>query len=1445
MNKKVPIIIAIVCVTILVTVSVLLFVFRDKNEDYLTRAEWITMLAENFGLTTYEQEEPYYTDIPETHEVYAYVQACYEWGILRESETFRPEQVATREFVAETAMLTTMLDYDKSFANMSAAELLQYAFNEGIVLSTIGSDKMTGDECAVVVERITAYYLSLKHEDYVNVKLKENVIDFTSATNPVTAVSKVSPSSEFVIEEDTVYLPLEIGQDISVGTVFIIPGDAYGVAKKAVSVDIVDGQVVIKTTAPEVEEVFEELEFHHTATPSFEDITPLQDGISLELQSTIKPTSSSSEKKRIGGMSSVEPIASGSKKDPISFDVKVNLTNGTLTPSVAFTEYFSAEASQQYKNFFGNELPEEAGTILKQTNTVLKYDKDNKLTAIKQEKWDFGYEITGTLGISNMYIEVLYADGGKKFSGEVNFDAECSLTYKGKIEGEVPVFKTVLPIVPGVCCEVNVYIYVDVNGELSVGAKLSHCSRVTYENKKYKTAQKTGFEAEVAAAIEIEAGIKGELVPMALGIELVDISAKAGAGAEISAKVNSSDTDAMICIEAKAYYPTVSISVGMKEETVVHKLGIKANFNLVDKSKAPIKSATLILFHYEFTDQGARNVKACTWGVEKNPSKPEGGQGAAGGGGGGSMGGRDENDKAPKPTTTNPGSPDDTTDGELLITTHDGYCSVDGIGTWTSEELIIPESYNGIPVTHISDGAFDTCTSFSSVYIPDSITYIGERAFADCGSLAGISIPDSVTIIEDVAFAGCDSLMWVDIPYSVTHIGDASFYHCSSLATVTIPDSVTFVGEQAFAECDALRDVYVGEAVAYIGDYAFYDCPLLSDVNFGTNSQLLAISKSSFEKCTNLTNINLPGKLVTIEDNAFHSCTNLANVTINGAPSNIGAGAFAGCESLTSFTIPDMVTVIKDSVFADCINLRTVNIPQSVTVIQAYAFMNCDSLEAVYYAGSQPGWDNIDIAWYVTETSTDGSAVACNPALQNATIYYNTDTTPPTDDPAQPPVTPIMNAESIKVHLDALTWLGMFDSVASISNSDLFFTMLMEIKDYEQVPIGGEDEWSTYYKYTYSIPVLNDWTQRVFGTTFDFSHVKNSGFDGVDVTYDATNDTLVFTEQYYWRGGGPYPWYEYINHTVDGNEYIVLCQYNTEDIQGNAQLTFVESEYGFAIVSAQSLPSTPTEDEYSDLIFEFSDNSSSFVVTGVTSQDITTVTIPSMYDGIPVTSIGAYAFSGCANLTEVIIENGIISIESNAFADCTSLTSISLPDSVTVISNYAFVRCSALKNVNLGSGVTDLGMKAFYFCTALEGIWVNEDNQTFSSDERGVLFNKNKTVLILAPLAIEGPYTVPSGVIQIGNGAFWHCIYLTDLIISDGVESIGESAIRDCKALKSITIPSSVENIDANALFWCSSLTSIQYNGTTEQWYMINKGNNWKGQVPANEVICIDGIINF
>lgn len=142
----------------------------------------------------------------------------------------------------------------------------------------------------------------------------------------------------------------------------------------------------------------------------------------------------------------------------------------------------------------------------------------------------------------------------------------------------------------------------------------------------------------------------------------------------------------------------------------------------------------------------------------------------------------------------------------------------------------------------------------------------------------------------------------------------------------------------------------------------------------------------------------------------------------------------------------------------------------------------------------------------------------------------------------------------------------------------------------------------------------------------------------------------------------------------------------------------------------------------------------------------------------------------------VIIEPGLTNIGANAFNDCTKLKSVTISSNLECISDDFLVGCYNLKEIK-----------------------VSESNPNYS-DIDGVLFNKDKSELIIYPAKKEGAlYTIPAGVKYIAENAFQLCINLKEITVCDDVEEIGENAFGGCMNLERLNLGEGVKKIKKGA----------------------------------------------
>lgn len=337
--------------------------------------------------------------------------------------------------------------------------------------------------------------------------------------------------------------------------------------------------------------------------------------------------------------------------------------------------------------------------------------------------------------------------------------------------------------------------------------------------------------------------------------------------------------------------------------------------------------------------------------------------------------------------------------------------------------LVIPETLVGLPVTHLSNHAFQNCASLTSISIPGRVTSIGSGVFDACHSLTSITVAGTNT-----HFSSLDGVLFnkdqttlirfplakaggYDIPDGVTNIINNAFQHCAELTRVTIPSSVTVMGDTIFQGCSNLTLTHFeGNAPTSFGSQVFdgvaanhriyypdaatgFSSPTwngypterfrysyvvvggtsVTITNYPTSATgeiiipafiegkpVTRIGNNAFADCSGLTRVTIPDGVTSIGNAAFQHCSNLTQVDIPESVNSIGYWAFMNCSQLTSITIPNGVATIADSTFQFCSSLTSVIIPASVISIESFAFENCSSLIATYFAGS-PSLDGINL----------------------------------------------------------------------------------------------------------------------------------------------------------------------------------------------------------------------------------------------------------------------------------------------------------------------------------------------------------------------------------------------------------------------------------------------------------------------------------------------------
>ena len=208
-----------------------------------------------------------------------------------------------------------------------------------------------------------------------------------------------------------------------------------------------------------------------------------------------------------------------------------------------------------------------------------------------------------------------------------------------------------------------------------------------------------------------------------------------------------------------------------------------------------------------------------------------------------------------------------------------------------------------------------------------------------------------------------------------------------------------------------------------------------------------------------------------------------------------------------------------------------------------------------------------------------------------------------------------------------------------------------------------------------------------------------------------------------------------------------------------------------------------------------------------------------------VTSVGAFAFDSCANLTQVSLPSTLKTIGADAFAFCERLETPTLPAKLTSIGDHAFWFCEAFKTITIPASVTDVGANPFPKCSNLTDILI-EDGCTACRFTDGVLYSGDGKTLICYPTSRKNTsFTVPEGVTAIGEMAFFVEGQLKQVTLPEGVTRIGDSAFFAMMSLTRLDLPLSLDTIGQEGIAGCEALSDIWYAGVKSDWDKISVGS--------------------
>ncbi len=771
-------------------------------------------------------------------------------------------------------------------------------------------------------------------------------------------------------------------------------------------------------------------------------------------------------------------------------------------------------------------------------------------------------------------------------------------------------------------------------------------------------------------------------------------------------------------------------------------------------------------------------------------------------------------------------------------------CAYDATG-----DIVIPATYNGLPVADISPEAF-AMTQIQSVVIPEGVTTIGAYAFAFCEYLKDVVFPQSIELIDDCAFLCCESLTEINLPDKFINLGgevfaDSGYYYnkdnwvngilylgkyllyadmVNDDAKVTVRKGTKYIAQFAFTFSYA-KEVVFPKGLEIISDYAFYENETIEKINIPNSVQ--RIGKYAFtDSLLYFTETNWDGTVFYIDnalisgdrrsllgdlvvkdgtrifaDFCFGDCSGLKNITIPNSLEIIGNAAFEGCFNLSSITIPESVNKIGGGIFNGCTILSEVVLPEGITNLDDYSYMNYElgmTAQNGFFEGCKK-LEEVNIPASVTSIG-ENAFKGCL-ALENINVSAE---------------------NSAYASVDGILYTKTFTEL-------LFYPKMSQVVNYI-VP----ETITTINNYAFSD------CKNLVNITLPqgLEGIGNSAFSGC-----ASLKEVVMSDSVGVLGANAFRDCTSLEKAILSNKLEYIYEgtfYNCSSLKEIEIPETVELIGGFAFaysgLEAIELPDYITNIDDSTFSNCKALKSVKFPVSLAAIGDsaflrcelLDDVIIPdtvgyvgiqafyktAFYNDLTNWENGALYSGKCLLATNkeideaYTVKDGTLLIGANAFYSNNKVKTITLPDSVLVICDFAFNWCDNLETINIGNGVIGIGENLFSASPKLSAINVSAENTEYTSVD-GVLFNKSRNEIISFPAGKGTEYTIPSTVKKIGDYAFSYCNGLTSVTIPEKVTSIGDHAFSDCFSLKEIRIPDEVKFIGDSAFQYCENLEEI------------------------------------
>lgn len=536
------------------------------EEEALTRGQWACLLAYTFGMTTYQDEVPYFSDIATDNKCHALYQSAHEWGVIEaydDTASFYPDSLANLEFGLVTAVKAIGVDRIAKSTDpvtlTTDSEMVSYFLSKVASITNATEGKLYASDAYAILEAAPAYSAAIEHAEVYNVELAAGAL-------------YVSSDQIRVYADGTTLEVLSEISGLAVGSVLVLePCSKYPQGLAAKITAIAEDGVTLSYVIAEIEEAYDSVQISGTNTATLISAIPATSGV------TIDDVDISTIQMRQEDGTYIERLGYAFDKGNSSAQQLASYDLGAISFKIKLSDFFGDAYS-------GITI---SGSL---SSLTLSYDIDYGV-------WK---------GLKSLDVGI---SATPKLSLAIGSDVGDKVTTTSSVSADVLVMLYSIGILSA---SLKMTAQLKISGEISLTISTTTWGECVYQSGNLRTsAGVTSPSLDLQVKAELALLMKPAVSLLLTAITVVDAGFSIGPKASVTYNVETP-----LCIDIDAYLYFAFYVSDASEKSLLSKLGLTYTKTFYSKSNSPIRWNG----HYEI---GTGFVDECTYGDESEEIEEE------------------------------------------------------------------------------------------------------------------------------------------------------------------------------------------------------------------------------------------------------------------------------------------------------------------------------------------------------------------------------------------------------------------------------------------------------------------------------------------------------------------------------------------------------------------------------------------------------------------------------------------------------------------------------------------------------------------------------------------------------------------------------------------------------------------------------------------------------